>query len=109
MKKRDLIFALICVAVVAGLAYLSITGQHPKPTYQSIPEHQSLKPLAKRDQCLVCHDPQNGTIVDVSKRIPSNHPEKWKDEKFPCIGCHTLQPGPEPHKATINPFAQSSK
>src|SRR2546428_749093 len=91
MKKRDLIFAIIVIAVVSGLIYLSYTGKHPKPTLQSIAEHQNLKPqTTTRAQCLVCHDPQTGTAVN--KRIMVTHPDKWRDEKFNCIGCHKLQP-----------------
>ncbi|MBL8151064.1 MAG: hypothetical protein JNN15_14145 [Blastocatellia bacterium] len=91
MKRQDLLFAAIVVLVVAGLIYLSITGRHPQPTVKNIPEHQNLQALTPRAKCLECHDPQNGSIVDKSKRIQEKHPEKWKDEKFSCLKCHTLQ------------------
>ncbi|MBI4854997.1 MAG: hypothetical protein HY819_24620 [Acidobacteria bacterium] len=90
MKKRDLLFAAICVVVVSFLIFLSIRGKKPKPTNLSIPEHQNIKDLTPRERCLDCHHPQTG-INDVSKRIKSTHPEKWQDIKFSCIRCHKLQ------------------
>ncbi|MEW6730553.1 MAG: hypothetical protein AB1489_04370 [Acidobacteriota bacterium] len=90
MKKRDLLFIVIVLVVFSGLYYLSVKGRHPQPTLQTVPEHQSLKPLTPRVECLTCHDPQAGTAIE--KRIKANHPEKWKDEKFSCLGCHKLQP-----------------
>src|SRR5262245_39581075 len=89
MKRRDLVFVVIIVAVVSGLVYLSIIGKHPQPTDQSILEHKSFNRDTPRTTCLACHNPENGT---AEKRIKETHPEKWKDEKFSCIKCHTLKP-----------------
>jgi hypothetical protein len=90
MKKRDLIFGGICLFVIAGLVYLSVTGRHPQPTLLSVPQHQQLKDLTPRDTCLECHDPEKGTNPP-EKRVQWNHPEKWKDKKFSCLKCHKLQ------------------
>lgn len=90
MKRRDLLFAAICVAVVGFLVFLSITGKHPQPTDLSIPQHKEIKALTPRERCLECHDPKTGAN-DVSKRIKPTHPEKWQDIKFSCIKCHQLQ------------------
>lgn len=90
MKKRDLLFAGICVAVVGFLIFLSFRGKKPKPTNLSIPEHQGIKDITPRDRCIECHHPQTGTI-DISKRIKATHPEKWQDIKFSCIKCHKLK------------------
>ena len=103
MKKRDLLFVFIVVVVVSGLVYLERTGRHPRPVLQSIPEHANLKAQTPRTTCLVCHDPQNGTNPD-DKRIKVDHPEKWKDEKFPCIGCHKIQPGPNKTAQLLRSF-----
>jgi hypothetical protein len=90
MKKRDLLFAAICVVVVGFLIFLSVTGKHPQPTDLSIPQHQSIKDITPRDRCLECHHPQTG-INEPNKRIKTTHPEKWQDIKFSCIKCHKLK------------------
>ncbi|MFY9227343.1 MAG: hypothetical protein WAQ98_32025 [Blastocatellia bacterium] len=90
MKKRDLLFAVICVAVVSFLIILSIKGKHPQPTVLSIPQHQGIKDLTPRERCLECHDPKTG-LNEPDKRIKATHPEKWQDIKFSCIKCHKLQ------------------
>jgi hypothetical protein len=98
MKRRDLIFVIIIIAVVSGLVYLERSGKHPKPTVQSIPEHQNFDRNTPRTTCLACHNPENGT---AAKRITVTHPEKWKDEKFSCLGCHKLQPAGTPANAGL--------
>lgn len=91
MKKRDLLFAVICIAVVGFLIWLSLIGKHAQPTLLSVPQHQNIKDITPRERCMTCHDPQTGTN-DPAKRIQSSHPEKWKDEKFSCLKCHELKP-----------------
>jgi hypothetical protein len=98
MKRRDLIFVLIVVAVVSGLIYLSVTGKHPQPTSQSIAQHQGFDFRTPRTKCLECHDPVTGT---GTRKIKETHPAKWKDEKFSCLGCHKLQPAGDPAKAGL--------
>lgn len=105
MKKQDLLFALICIAVIAGLFYLYFTGRHPQPTDPRIPQHQNLTKETPRTTCLTCHDPQTGTN-DVAKRIQVNHPEKWKDEKFLCQRCHKIQASQDA-KAALSPGSAS--
>ena len=95
--KKDLLFVAIVIIVVVGLVYLDKTGKHPQPTSLAIPEHQKMTDMAKRDDCLVCHDPEKG-----SKPIAVTHPQKWRDEKFPCIGCHKLQPAASSSKAAFS-------
>lgn len=90
MKNRDLIFAIVCLVVILGLVYLSVTGKYGKPTLLTVPAHQGITAETPRTRCLECHDTQTGTI-DVSKRLPSNHPDKWKDEKFLCTRCHEVR------------------
>lgn len=90
MKKRDLLFAAICIVVVSFLMFLSYKGKHPQPTSLAIAQHQGIKDLTPRERCLECHHPETGTN-EPSKRIKTTHPEKWQDIKFSCLKCHTLK------------------
>ncbi len=87
-RKQDWIFVGIVVAVVFILAALSYFGPHP-PAVPPIPAHQSLTSQTTRVECLVCHDPEKGQPPQA--RLTVRHPQKWRDEKFSCLGCHKIQ------------------
>lgn len=90
-QKRDWIFILIIVVVVAGLAALSYFGPHPKPILP-IDAHKAVTGQTTRAQCLQCHDPEKGQPPNA--RLTVRHPQKWRDEKFSCLGCHKIKTTP---------------
>jgi hypothetical protein len=82
MKKADWVFAISAIAVVLFFIWLSkYTGHKPTPL-SAIPEHQA---AMSRAECMACHDPAK---PGVTKPIPANHPQAWKDERFQCTVCH---------------------
>ncbi|MBX7223885.1 MAG: hypothetical protein K1Y36_28480 [Blastocatellia bacterium] len=91
-EKRDWIFVLIVIAVIAVLAALSYFGPHPKKI-TPVGMHAAVTPRTTRLECLTCHDPEKGQPPQA--RLNVRHPQKWRDEKFSCLGCHQLQPQPK--------------
>lgn len=90
LKPRDWIFLLIVIVVVGGLAGLSYFGKHPQVvSTQCTVGGKPVTTATTREQCLQCHHPETGQVV--AARLPVRHPQKWKDEKFPCIGCHQVR------------------
>jgi hypothetical protein len=84
LKRADILFACMAVAVVIFLIILSTRfGSHP----QRLPTDPAHSVSDRRD-CLACHDPK---ISASLKPLTPSHPQKWKDEKFQCTNCHVRQ------------------
>ena len=63
LKKTDLIFLVVVVAVVGALAVLSLIRKHPPEVSLGVAEHSGLTAESKREQCLPCHAPESGGKV----------------------------------------------
>lgn len=93
MKRRDLIFLVIVLAVFGLLYYLSRTGRQAPQVLQSVPQHAPIFADLTANQlqwtnipsqrCGECHWP-----------LPAEHPVKGKnpEDKTTCVMCH--QPDP---------------
>jgi hypothetical protein len=97
MKKKDLMFIAMAVAVVGLFVVLSLVGRKPAPMTDRT-EHAGMTRETPRETCLACHAP-GATVAPM----PLKHPKKGKppDKTTPCYACHRL---PEPHIAIIHPF-----
>jgi hypothetical protein len=88
MKRKDLIFIAVLVAVVAIFIFLSQIGRKPA-ALTSRPEHAGLGKKTPPETCLACHAPDS-TVAPM----PVNHPKKgrppdeMKGMEFKCFTCH---------------------
>src|SRR6516225_1063286 len=87
MKKKDLIFIGIIVAVVGLFIFLSAIARKP-PAFTDRPEHAGLTAKTERDTCLSCHAPDS-TIAPMSARHPKKGKPNDRDpDKRVCFKCH---------------------
>ena len=77
--KRDLIFALVIVAVVGGLYYLST-----KTKIKAMPANEVHLAAKSRSACLECHSAEKLGALEIQHK----HPGKWRDERVACTLCH---------------------
>ena len=82
--KRDFFFALLVLAVVGGLAYLST-----KTKIKSMPANADHQVTMSRTDCIKCHTAETLGALELQHK----HPGKWKDTRVACTLCH--KPGSE--------------
>ena len=92
MRKKDLIFIAIIVAVLAIFIFLSAIGRKA-PAMTAREEHAGFNRKIPNDTCLGCHAPDSTVAA-----MPARHPKKGKppDTKTSCFACHRP---PEEHVA----------
>ncbi len=72
MKKRDILFILGALLVVAALYFLSMSGKKPP----NIPADAQHAGITQKDRCKECHAP--------GKVKPMNPHHPFKDDCFKC-------------------------
>src|SRR5215467_14726326 len=94
MRKKDLIFIAIIVAVLAIFIFLSAIGRKA-PAMTAREEHAGFNRKTPNDSCLGCHAPDSTVAA-----MPARHPKKGKppDTKTSCFACHRP---PEEHVASL--------
>jgi hypothetical protein len=83
MKKNDLIFIAIALAVIGLFIFLSLIGRKAAPmTAQAY--HAGITRETPRETCWGCHTPDSEVWL--------RHPKKGKppDQTTPCHVCHKL-------------------
>jgi hypothetical protein len=78
-RKRDFIFALVVLAVVGGLYYLST-----KSKIKAMPANPVHLSAQTRADCLNCHKAETLGALELQHK----HPGKWRDERVACTLCH---------------------
>jgi len=84
MRRKDLIFIAIIVAVLGIFIFLSVIGRKA-PAMTTRAEHAEVNRKTPNDTCLACHAPDS-TVAPM----PARHPKKGKppDTKTSCFACH---------------------
>ena len=84
MRRKDLIFIAIIVAVLGIFIFLSAIGRKA-PAMTARAEHAGFNRKTPNDTCLGCHAPDSGVAP-----MPARHPKKGKppDTKTSCFACH---------------------
>src|SRR5215470_793863 len=77
--KRDLVFAIIVLAVVGGLYYLST-----KSKIKAMPANPVHLATQSREDCLKCHTADTLGALELQHK----HPGKWRDKRVECTLCH---------------------
>jgi nitrate/TMAO reductase-like tetraheme cytochrome c subunit len=77
--KRDLFFALLVLAVVGGLYYLST-----KTRIKTMPANSNHLTTMNRTECLQCHSAETLGALEQQHK----HPGKWRDARVACTQCH---------------------
>src|SRR5215470_1712622 len=95
MRRKDLIFIAIIVAVLGIFIFLSAIGRKA-PAMTARADHAGLNRKTPNETCLACHAPDS-TVA----RMPASHPKKGKppDTKTSCFVCHRP---PEEHVAWLS-------
>jgi nitrate/TMAO reductase-like tetraheme cytochrome c subunit len=93
--KRDLFFALLVLAVVGGLYYLST-----KTRIKAMPANANHLTTMSRTECIQCHSAETLGALEQQHK----HPGKWRDARVACTQCH--KPA-EATKAQISPATQN--
>jgi cytochrome c551/c552 len=94
MRRKDLIFIAIIVAVLGIFIFLSAVGRKA-PAMTARAEHAGANKKTTNETCLGCHAPDS-TVAPM----PARHPKKGKppDTKTSCFACHRP---PEDHVASL--------
>ncbi|NOT60487.1 MAG: hypothetical protein HOP19_09715 [Acidobacteria bacterium] len=77
--KRDFFFALLVLAVVGLLYFLST-----KTKIKAMPANERHQATMTRSDCLKCHTAEKLGALELQHK----HPGKWKDERVACTLCH---------------------
>ncbi len=77
--KRDFLFALLVLAVVGLLYYLST-----KTKIKAMPANADHLMTMTRTDCLKCHTADSLGALELQHK----HPGKWKDARVACTLCH---------------------
>jgi hypothetical protein len=95
MRRKDLIFIAIIVAVLGIFIFLSAIGRKA-PAMTAREEHAGANRKTANETCLACHAPDS-TVAPM----PARHPKKGKppDTKTSCFACHRP---PEDHVASLS-------
>ena len=77
--KRDFLFALLVLAVVGLLYYLST-----KTKIKPMPANADHPVTMTRNDCLKCHTAETLGALELQHK----HPGKWSDARVACTLCH---------------------
>ena len=77
--KRDFLFALLVIAVVGLLYYLST-----KTKIKAMPANDAHQVTMTRTECLKCHTAETLGALEIKHK----HPGKWSDARVACTLCH---------------------
>ena len=77
--KRDFFFALLVLAVVGLLYYLST-----KTKIMPMPANAEHLMTMNRTDCMKCHTAETLGALELQHK----HPGKWKDARVTCTLCH---------------------
>ena len=77
--KRDLFFAVLVVAVIGLLYFLST-----RTKIKAMPLNDDHQMTMSRTECLKCHTAETLGALELQHK----HPGKWKDARVACTMCH---------------------
>ncbi len=77
--KRDFFFALLVIAVVGLLYYLST-----KTKIKAMPANADHPATMARAECMKCHTAETLGALEIQHK----HPGKWSDARVACTLCH---------------------